>query len=176
MKTQLKLSNYVKPTPMPEAFCGDISGFDEQTGLWEIDHCFFAQVAVSLFVKPEEGDKVSFILLDAKTYIIQQILVRNIYSSSITFQTDKNVCWVAPNVSIQVQDELELVALNKVSMLGENIVCSAQASLIQQAENLIMQATQLSATADGVMNLTGKQQMLIAEEDFRIDGNRINMG
>ena len=72
MKTQLKLSNYVKPTPMPEAFCGDISGFDEQTGLWEIDHCFFAQVAVSLFVKPEEGDKVSFILLDAKTYIIQQ--------------------------------------------------------------------------------------------------------
>lgn len=176
MKAHLKLQDYVKPTPMPETFYGDISGFDETSKLWKIDCHFFAHVAVSLLVTPEVGDKVAFIFLDETGYIINQILARNIQNTSMTLQTDREVNWLAPRISIQAQDELELVALNTVSMMGNNLVHSAQTSLVQQAETMIMQANQLSATADGVMNLTGKQQMLIAEEDVRIDGNRINMG
>lgn len=174
MNRSLKMSQYVKPTPMPESYIGTISGFDQAQKCWQIDHHFLAQVAESVLVKPEAGDVVSFIAYQ-DGFIIVQILQRA-NKGKMTLQSQDDVCWIAPKVSIQVQDELELMALNTVSITGNNLVQSAQESSVQQAQTMILHGKHLSANAEDVMNLSAKQHMLIAEEEVRIDGERINMG
>lgn len=174
MNTSLKINQYIKPTPMPESYIGVISGFDSINQCWNIDHHFLAKVAMSLLVKPEIGDVVAFVVYQNE-YIITQILRRS-NAVRTTLQSQDEMCWVAPKVSIQAQDSVEMMALNTVSVSANNLMQSARETSVQQAQTLIQHAAQVSMTADEVMNLTAKQQMLIAEEEVRIDGERINMG
>ncbi|ASA57327.1 DUF3540 domain-containing protein [Vibrio gazogenes] len=174
MNSSLKISQYLHPTPMPENYIGVITRFDPQQYRWEINQNFLAQVATSLLVKPEIGDLVAFIIYQEE-YIITQILQRT-SAVRTTLQSQDEMCWIAPKVSIQAQDELEMVAFNTVSITSNNLLQSVRETSLQQAQTLIQHAAQVSMTADEVMNLTAKQQMLIAEEEVRIDGERINMG
>lgn len=176
MKAQVASYYSVEPTPLPKQCWGEITRFDKGSGMWLIDNEFCAKVAVSLLVKPELGDCVAFVSLAGHGYIIQQILCRAEQHCEVTMQLDHDVRLIAPNIAIQAQDNLDLAALNKASLMSENLQQSAQKSFVQQADNMILQATQLSATADSVMNLSAQQHLLVAEEDVRIDGNRISMG
>ena len=171
----LQIAQPITPTPMPTRYMGNISSFDSARHCWVIDDHFSAQSAVSLLVKPEAGDLVEFMPYQNDNYIIVQILQRTEGCKTI-IQSTHDVCWIAPKVSIQAQDALELAALNCVSISGDNVVQSAQQSSVQRAQTMVLNAEYLSASADTVMNLTAKQQMLIAEEEVRIDGERINMG
>lgn len=175
MTSPLKLANQAQPTPMPEVWMGEITGFDELQRRWLIDHQFTATPAMSLMVKLEPGDKVSFIQIEG-TYVVTQILTRSDEQVQTTLHSDKNVQWLVPKMSLKALESLEFVAANKITMTGKTLVQNAVTSLVQQSENLIQQVNQFSATARGLMRLSGKQQIITAEDDVKIDGKRINMG
>ncbi|SHE43780.1 DUF3540 domain-containing protein [Vibrio gazogenes] len=174
MNHLLKLPKSAKPKPMPESYIGRVTGVEEGQNTWRIDQLFLAKAAESLLVKVEIGDVVAFIEYQ-HNLIIVQILQRE-GDRKTTIQSHNDVCWIAPKMSFQTQDELELLALNRISITADHLMQSAQGTSIQQAQKMILSAQSVSASADDVMNLTAKQHMLIAEEEVRIDGERINMG
>ncbi|GLX80362.1 hypothetical protein tinsulaeT_37020 [Thalassotalea insulae] len=175
MKSSLKLAQVKGPKAMPNSYIGKITAFDKQQQCWMIDNQFPAKKALSLLVNPELSDQVSFIELDEE-FVITQLLTRANSQLQITMQSDKSVQWILPELSVKALDSLELVASNNVTLMANNLVQNGLNSLMQYSENLLQQANQFSATAKGVLRLNGKQQIITADDDVRIDGERINIG
>jgi len=165
----------VSPTPLQVNFGGQITSFDQVNNCWVIDSHFSADCAINLLVKPCVGDKVCFIEMD-NAYYITQLLSRDLSNETLVIQSDKKVHWLAPELKLTAFENLEFVSLNKVAISSKNYVMSAANTMIQQAENLLQQVGQFSLTAKGLLRLSGKQQLITAEKDVRIDGERINMG
>lgn len=175
MKPSLQIAHEKSPRPMPQSYFGEITGFDSQQQCWRIDNQFLATKAVSLLVNPEISDQVGFVELNGK-YVITQLLTRSEKQQKVTLQSEQSVQWIAPNLSVKALDSVELVASNNVTMMANSLVQNGLNSMIQQSEHLLQQANQFSANATGVMHLNGKQQIITAEDDVRIDGERINIG
>ncbi|MFT4927212.1 MAG: hypothetical protein ACI8WB_003318 [Phenylobacterium sp.] len=164
-----------KPTVMAVTYTGEISGYDALSQSWLVDHDFSASCAVSLLVKPSIGDTVCFIEVE-QHYYITALLSRQDSEAELLLESSQKVRWVAPELHFSAFDKLELTSLNKMVVMGKDTVVSAANAMIQQAENLIQQVGQYSLTAKGLLRLSGKHQVITAEKDVRIDGERINMG
>ncbi|NQZ13144.1 MAG: DUF3540 domain-containing protein [Algicola sp.] len=175
MNSCLKLAPQVEPTPLTVKYTGKITEYDQKSQNWIVDGVFKAACALSLLVKPCVGDNVCFIELDNQYYIVQ-LLSRQNRGGELLLESQQKVHWVAPELRFTAFDRLELVSLNKVAVMGKDYVMTATNTMIHQAEKLIQQVGQFSLTAKGLLRLNGKQQVITAEKDVRIDGKRINMG
>ncbi len=175
MNTCVKLTPTVKPAPVSVNYGGELTGFDEVLQSWIIDGLFVANCAASLLVKPRKGDKVCFIEMDDR-YYITQLLARAEPQAEVLIESSVPLQMVAPELKLTAFNQLELVSLNRIAVMGKNYVVAAANSMIQQTEHLIQQVGQFSLTAKGLLRLNAKQQVITAEEDVRIDGKRINMG
>jgi len=175
MNNCLKLTPVVEPTPLPVNYGGQITGFDNTSNHWVIDAEFNANCAVNLLVKPCIGDKVCFIQCD-NHYYITQLLARDTSHETITIQSDKKVHWLAPEFKLTAFDNLEFISLNQITITSKNYMMSAANTMLQQAESLLQQVGKFSLTAKGLLRTNAKQQIITAEKDVRIDGERINMG
>lgn len=156
-------------------YTGRVSDYNKSGQCWVIDEHLSASCALSLLVQPSVGDKVCFIKEGSDYYIIS-ILTREDKSDILKVYSDKKIHWLAPELRFTALNSLELVSLSKIMVTTKNHVMSVANTIIQQTENLIQQVGQLSITAKGLVKLSGKQQIITAEKDVRIDGKRINMG
>lgn len=171
----LKLASQATPTPVGEIYSGLITGFDDESCCWVIDGSFKAMCAASLLVQPCAGDKICFIQI-AEEYFIIQLLSRPDCLDSLVLSSDKKVRWQAPELKFTAFENLELTSLNKIALNSKHCAISIANTLIQQAENLLQQVGQCTLSAKGLLRLKGRQQVITAEKDVRIDGERINMG
>jgi len=174
MSAHLKFPPDIKPQ-QSSVFTGEITGYDQQKQSWQLDGAFYARCAVSLLVKPELGDTVSFTQVDGRYYLLQ-ILARSNNSQELVLETGKKVHWIAPVLRFTAFEQLELVSLNKLALTGKNYLMSAASSMVLHAEHMIQQLGQLTLTAKGLLKQSAKHQVITAEKDVRIDGERINMG
>ncbi|WDE08067.1 DUF3540 domain-containing protein [Thalassomonas viridans] len=172
MNAKLKLA--VEPQ-LNAVFTGEITGYDKEKQHWQLDGEFYASCAISLLVKPELGDKVCFTQVEGCYYLIQ-ILSRSHNHQELVLETPKKVHWIAPRLRFTAFEQLELISLNKLALTGKDYVMSATSSMVLHAEHMIQQLGQLSLTAKGLLKQSAKHQVITAEKDVRIDGERINMG
>lgn len=175
MNNCLKISPIIEPTALTVNYGGQLTDFDEVTSCWVVDHHFSARCAVNLLVKPSIGDKVCFVEMD-NAYYITQLLSRGDNHDPLVIQSDKKIHWIAPEFTVTAFDNLELISLNKVAITSKNYVVSVANTMVQQANQLLQQVGQFSLTAKGLLRTSAKQQVITAEKDVRIDGERINMG
>lgn len=134
-----------------------------------------ASAIEGLLVCPEVGDTVLCIQVD-NTFYISQVIQRKVPSDSLMIESLRPIEWVAPILRFNAFKEIELRSAKKLSLTACDLVCGATRSLIQQAHNMIQHAGSYSLTTKGLMRLNGRQQVIVAEEDLRIDAKRINMG
>ena len=134
-----------------------------------------AEAVESLLVSPIEGDLVLCAEIKGELFITQ-VLKRKQKSKSLMIQSSRPVEWVAPVLRFKALKEMELLSANKLTISACDLVLGACRSLVQQAHNFIQNATTYSLTTKGLMRLSGKQQLVVAEEDLRMDAKRINMG
>ena len=175
MNNLLKLATAKKPTPIGATYAGRITCIEPEQGAWFIDGHFEAGCAADILVKPQSGDLVGFVELEGR-YFITQVLEQSEPEQALHLQSDRQLHLTAPQVKVTAFDTLDLLSLGKVAVSGKTLVTSAANAMIQQAENLIQQVGQFTLTAKGLLRLNGKQQVITAEKDVRIDGKRINMG
>ncbi len=134
-----------------------------------------AYTAESLLLTPEEGDLVLCVKADNHLFITQ-LLRRNQPTDQLRIISTRPVDWVAPSIRFKALNEMELMAVERVTIAAKNIVHHAAEALVQQAYTLLQSAKALSINAKGLMQLKGRQQLITAEEDLRMDAKRINMG
>jgi hypothetical protein len=134
-----------------------------------------ASTAEGLLVTPNKGDVVLCVEIDGHL-IITQVLKRTEKVSPLVMSSSRPVEWVAPVLRFKALKEMELLAVNKLTLSASDLVFGAARTLVQQARNFIQQAKNYSLTTKDLLRLNARQQVIIAEEDIRIDAKRINMG
>jgi len=134
-----------------------------------------AVAADSLLVCPEVGDLVLCIEVDHQLFV-SQVLKQARQKDSLVIESSRPIEWVAPVLRFKALKEMELLSVNKLTISACDLICGASRTLLQQASHFIQNAKTYSLTTKGLMRLTGKQQVIIAEEDMRMDAKRINMG
>lgn len=157
-------------------YTGSITHFDEDSKHWLLDDQFLGVAASSLILKLGIGDRVCFVEDDGQYYITQVLSQPLQDDNTLVFESEHAMEWRAPQLRFSAWKELEFMSLNRLSLVCKHGVVSSVNSLVMQAEQLIQHVTQFSVTAKGLLRLNGKQQLITAEEDVRIDGKRINMG
>ncbi|WP_221793868.1 DUF3540 domain-containing protein [Oceanobacter mangrovi] len=164
------------PRQQSGPFFGVISQAKD-TKHWLIDGEFTATSASSLLVQPVEGDLVGFIEANGCLFITQ-ILSRGELAeeSPITIQSSLPLTLQAPAICLRGWDEVELSTAGRFSLTARDGAMTTINTFVQQSEHLIQQVGHLNLTASGLLQLRGRQQLITAEEDVRIDGKRINMG
>ena len=131
--------------------------------------------AEGLLVMPEQGDTVLCIELN-NDILVSQVLTRAQPSATLSIHSSRPIEWVAPVIRFKALKEMELLSANKLTLSACDVVLGATRSLVQQAKNFIQSAKTFSLTTKGLMRFNGKQQLIVAEEDLRMDAKRINMG
>lgn len=167
----------VKPMPTLEAhtlYSGSITAIDLNSHTWTIDHRIQAHCADSFLVKPNVGDIVSFIQRNDRYFIIQ--ILQQSAVDTLNLISTKPILMSAPVIKIHAKDLLECLSLNRLSLICQHGALSMACTLIVSAEHMIQTVGQLALNARGLLKLNGKQQIITADEDVRIDGKRINMG
>ncbi|ODS22932.1 hypothetical protein AB835_11570 [Candidatus Endobugula sertula] len=134
-----------------------------------------ATIAEGLLVSPDIGDTVLCVEVDTEC-IITQVLKRSKPAETLVLHSTRPVEWVAPILRFKALQEMELLSAKKLTMSACHLVLGAGQTLIQQARNFLQNASHFSLTTKGLMRLNGKQQVIVAEEDIRMDAKRINMG
>ncbi|MBX2807781.1 MAG: DUF3540 domain-containing protein [Cellvibrionaceae bacterium] len=134
-----------------------------------------AVAAEALLVRPEVGDLVLCVYCE-KTFFVSQLLQRQKAAAKVLIHSSRPVEWVAPSLCFKALDELELLSARKLTLSARDLIAGATRTLIQQAHHLIQHATSYSLTTKGLMKLSGRQQLIVAEDDLRMDAKRINMG
>lgn len=139
--------------------------------------------AAGLLLLPAVGDQVLCVpepsagrpADSGERWLIVQVLLR---ASAVPLQfcSQQEVEWLAPAIRLRALRELELTSAGKLHCHAIDLVFSAGRTLVQQARHLLQQAGDFSLTAKGLLRLSGKQQLITAEDDVRVDGKRISMG
>ncbi|WDE14323.1 DUF3540 domain-containing protein [Thalassomonas haliotis] len=174
MNAKLTFSHHIQPQ-LSTVFTGEITGYDSKRQSWQLDHEYDASCAASLLVKPEVGDKVCFIELDGRYYLVH-LLTRSQKNQELVLESSKKVHWIAPRLRFTAFEQLELISLNKLALTGKDYLMSAASTMVVHAEHMIQQLGQYSLTAKGLLKQSAKHQVITAKKDVRIDGERINMG
>jgi hypothetical protein len=134
-----------------------------------------ANVAEGLLVSPNVGDVVLCVDVD-NSMVISQVLKRVEKTSPLVMCSSRPIEWVAPVLRFKALKEMELLSVNKLTLSAADVVLGATRTLVQQASNMIQQVKNYSLTAKDLLRLNGRQQIIIAEDDIRMDAKRINMG
>jgi hypothetical protein len=134
-----------------------------------------AIVAEGLLVSPNVGDLVLCVEVD-NGMIISQVLKRAEKTSPLVMCSSRPIEWVAPVLRFKALKEMEFLSVNKLTLSAADVVLGATRTLVQQASNMIQQVKNYSLTAKDLLRLNGRQQIIIAEDDIRMDAKRINMG
>ncbi len=134
-----------------------------------------AQLAESLLATPCAGDRVLCVDLEGDLIIVQ-ILTRASNTEPLLMTSSRTIEWVAPVLRFKAIRELELLSAKKLTLSACDLVLGASRTLVQQARHILQQANDYAVTAKGLLRLNGRQQVITAEQDVRIDGERINMG
>ncbi|MBJ7539995.1 DUF3540 domain-containing protein [Marinomonas transparens] len=168
-------ANSIRPKAYAHLYCGKVTDASESGNLWQLDHDYWALPATGLLLTPDIGDQVTFIEV-AGQYYISQILHRPDTEQPLNFDSDRDIHWQAKNIHLTAREDVELVSLNRISMICKHGVLSMTDTLVAQAEHFVQKAAQLNISAKTLLRLHGKHQLITADEDVRIDGERINMG
>ncbi|WP_026971594.1 DUF3540 domain-containing protein [Aliagarivorans marinus] len=160
----------------PVAYCtGVITALpDDGSANYLIDQHVHAELALSALVEPQLGDRVAY-LGDESGCFVLHILKRK-SPQTLQLRSATPIAVHAPELTLSADKQLDLVSLNRFSLTGQHGVVSVSGTLVSCAEHMVKQVNQLMVTAKGLLRLSGRQQVITAEQDVRIDGERINMG
>ena len=152
---------------------GQITELCENGDMCVINSSIYALVADGLLLSLRVGDLVAYLQGSQGVFVIQVVKQQG---AERRIELDKKLHVSAHSICFAAEQDLELVSVNRLAMTARHGVISAAETLVSTAEHAIHQVAQFMVSAKGLLRLNGKNQLITAEEDVRVDGKRINMG
>lgn len=170
---------------------GNVSVVEENGNLLINGH-IKAQRAASCLLVPETGDLVLYWLENTvqengerQAWIISVLNSANTSAKEIALPNHQDLKINANNVIVNASDSINLnavkeininVALGKLNECARSMYQMVQGSMIQLTKHLISKGEYLDFSAKKLLKSHAAQQLITAEKDVKIDGDRINMG
>lgn len=155
-------------------------------GNFLVDHHVHAEQAYSCLIRPQIGDQVLCSQSWEGPHYILAILKRSgTQGAYLTVPGEDQLTVHSKKLSIESEKKLELSSLGDLAInacLGTlsvnafNLFSSVTDNLIQSVKNHIQKVRYFSLESTGLVRTHGTQHLMTAEEDIKIDAERINMG
>jgi len=144
-----------------------------------------ARQAVSCLVGPAPGDRVLLFLGSDGARTIVHVLDRpGSTEARLSVPGAESLTLAAPNVSLQAGEQLtlasdqrmEIVAPDLISLTARRLQLTVLDDLIQTARHVVSRCEHFVQEARGLLRMHGRQAIVTADEDVRVDAQRISMG
>jgi len=153
-----------------------------------LDDGRLAKQAASCLLQPEAGDRILTVSCrDGDNYVVH-VLSRAggcEDAAELNVPGARQLTIRQPQVSISATEQIALHALRDVditaatgvlSLNARNLFTTVQESLVQNVRHFVGKAEQYLLDAKQLLKLHGKQALVTAEHDVKVDGERISMG
>lgn len=150
-----------------------------------LDNGSLARRASSCLLQAQGGDRVlASVLADGSVHVLH-ILERSAAAAVLSVGGSEQLSIRQPEVHIDCQRRLALrslgdaeltAATGTLSLQGRNLFACAVDSLVQQSGHWLARMGHALIEASELLRLHGQQTLLTAEQDVKIDGDRISMG
>ncbi len=163
-----------------------------QNGQVLIDHRLIADRSISCLVSPKEGDLVLYSTGAKNKAFLLSILDRRWEENSdtslnieLSVNQSKELSINAKHLKLHGTESVDIssfgslsisACLGNLKVVAQNMFTSLSGILMQTANHSSLTAQQVNIEAKQILSTRGKNQLIIAEEDIRIDAERINMG
>lgn len=158
-------------------------------GDYVINHTLHCKRAISCLIKPESGDTVLTCVQGNRYYSILHILSREFSKTpgvlhltppdadKLVIQSKAISILGEKNVDITSLGSMQLsVCLGTLSIISKNLFKTVTDNLIENVRHHISTIEQYALTVTQLLRMHGRQQIITAEHDIKIDAERINMG
>lgn len=142
--------------------------------------------ALSCLIRPEVGDHVLVAACHNETSYILHILQRNeLRQVQLSAPGAHEMCIEQEQISLSANDSIALRALSDVevsaatgvlSLNGRNLFTTVHDSLVQNVGHFIGKAEHYLLEVRQLLRLHSQQTLITAEQDVKVDGERISMG
>jgi hypothetical protein len=144
-----------------------------------------ARQALSCLIRPEIGDHVLASVCQHDTYILHILQRHSTQQAQLSAPGVKALHIEQEQLTLAANDSISLRALNNVdvsaatgvlSLNARNRFATVQDSLVQQAAHFVGKAEHYLLEVRQLLRLHGQQALITADEDVKVDGERISMG
>ena len=156
------------------------------------DHSFLlhdgrlARQAASCLVVPETGDRAIVLASQNGDYFIVHILLRNrAESAELSIPYSEEILIKQARIGLQASDKIELRAMHdleitaatgSLSFNARNLFSTIQDNLVQSTRNVVSKTEHCLMEVKQLFKINSKQALITAEDDVKIDAERISIG
>jgi hypothetical protein len=145
-----------------------------------------ARQALGCLITPEVGDRVLAASGKDGTPFIVHILQRaELGVARLSVPGARELALCQPRIAVSASEQINLHALRNIEVtaatgvLGlnaNNLFITVNETLVQNVRNFIGKSSQYLLEARQLLRLHGQQTLVTAEQDVKIDGERISVG
>lgn len=145
-----------------------------------------ARQALSCLICPEVGDHVLAAACQNETSYILHILLRSELQQArlsapgvheLSIEQDRINLSACDTIALRALNDVEVSAATGVlSLNGRNLFTTVHESLVQNVGQFIGKAGQYLLDVSQLLRLHSQQTLITAEQDVKVDGERISMG
>lgn len=156
------------------------------------DNCYLlddgrlARQAASCVLTPEAGDRILAVgCREGDSYIVH-VLDRGFAEAAelsvpgtqqLNIRQQRIAMSAIEQMSLQALRDIEITAATgSMSFNARNLFVTVQESLVQNVRHYIGKAEQYLLNVRSLLKLHGKQALVTAEQDVKVDGERISVG
>jgi len=168
----------------PQWRCAGIAQALDGPGAWRLDDGRPATQAVSCLVAPEPGDQV-LVLQAGDLAWITHVLARTANSARLHVPGIEQLAIEQASLRLEAADGLSLrcrgdVTLTSVqgsiAVTARHFLASIAETLVQQAQHAVTHAGHFVVQAAALLRVHGRQALLTADQDLKIDAERVTLG
>lgn len=155
-------------------------------GHYLLDDGSTALQAASCLLSPQEGDRVLFINSHSGDRYILHLLARpQAGPARLHIPGATGVSMAMPTIELQATEQLTLTSLGdtelsapvgRVHLTARDLTITVLDNLLQLARHMIGRYENWLTEARGLSHLHGKDTQMTAEQDVRVDAERISIG
>lgn len=153
---------------------------------YRLDDGTRAAAAASCLVRPRRGDRVLAAACGSGGVYVLAVLERAAgQPAELGVPAADEVTLAAPRVTLRATERLQMQSLRDVdvtavagdvSLTGRNLLVTASEAIIENMRHYIGRAGAFALQVQSLLRLHGRQAFVTAQEDVKVDAERINLG
>ncbi|HZX30955.1 MAG TPA: DUF3540 domain-containing protein [Rhodocyclaceae bacterium] len=150
-----------------------------------LDNGRLARRAPSCLLQPQAGDRVMALAVGDETHIVHILVRSREATAQLSVSGADTVALRQDEIQLDARRRLRLrslgdtevtAATGTLSLQGRNLFAHAVDSLVQQSSHWIARMGHALIEASELLRAHGRQALVTADQDIKIDAERISMG
>ena len=180
------------PLPRPSETARPLLGYEAaiverlDDGRLRLDDGTLARPALGCLVRPEVGDRVLYgAAADGEAFILQPLAREGLERAELTVPGARGLDLSQTSVTVSAVEEIALRSLKDLEataatgtlrLTARNLFTTVSETLVENARHHVAHIGDYALKVKALLRIHGRQGIVTAEKDLKMDAERISMG